>query len=234
MRLFRFDKNIGDIMIINSVIGKVDGLEIDLKLSDGVNFIFYTDKSERLLYEKIFRLAFDEYYYADDFYENHDIELEFNMKCSIDCKLHYKTYTISDIGTHLDEEFEFAGMRLNANKSELKLAADLTNGLLKKRGYKRFFNCYDILPTEDDDIECILKEVYSQEEFFNTSLIAKLYGYIRGLSPKFVDAERPASCIYLQTVNFIWKDLMTTTRCSVYRNILNLSRQKKWQTDTHI
>lgn len=48
-------------MIINSVIGKVDGLEIDLKLSDGVNFIFYTDKSERLLYEKIFRLAFDEY-----------------------------------------------------------------------------------------------------------------------------------------------------------------------------
>ena len=58
MRLFRFDKNIGDIMIINSVIGKVDGLEIDLKLSDGVNFIFYTDKSERLLYEKIFRLAF--------------------------------------------------------------------------------------------------------------------------------------------------------------------------------
>ena len=80
MRLFRFDKNIGDIMIINSVIGKVDGLEIDLKLSDGVNFIFYTDKSKRLLYEKIFRLAFDEYYYADDFYENHDIVLEFNMK----------------------------------------------------------------------------------------------------------------------------------------------------------
>ena len=42
MRLFRFDKNIGDIMLINSVIGKVDGLGIDLKLSDGVNFIFYT------------------------------------------------------------------------------------------------------------------------------------------------------------------------------------------------
>lgn len=101
MRLFRFDKNIGDIMIINSVIGKVDGLEIDLKLSDCVNFIFYTDKSERLLYEKIFRLAFDEYYYADDFYENHDIELEFNMKCSIDCKLHYKTYTISVIAMSL-------------------------------------------------------------------------------------------------------------------------------------
>ena len=99
-------------MIINSVIGKVDGLEIDLKLSDGVNFIFYTDKSgvnfifytdkrKRLLYEKIFRLAFDEYYYADDFYENHDIELEFNMKCSIDCKLHYKTYTISVIAMSL-------------------------------------------------------------------------------------------------------------------------------------
>ena len=202
MRLFRFYKNIGYIMIINSVIGKVDGLEIDLKLSDGVNFIFYTDKSERLLYEKIFRLAFDEYYYADDFYENHDIELEFNMKCSIDCKLHYKTYTISDVGTHLDEEFEIAGMRLNANRSELKLAADLTNGLLKKRGYKRFFNCYDILPTEDDDIEHILKEAYSQEEFFNTSLIAKLYGYIRGLSPKFVDAEKTCKLYILANGKF--------------------------------
>lgn len=186
-------------MKIEKLTATINGIKIDATLSDGVNFLFYKNDSEKNFYKKALEFAFNEIDISDEFYENNDMQVRIEIN---DRKV---VYTLEY------DNMEFYGVRaLSENLFiEGKIAPvyyhEIYNGLiksyLKKNGYYRIFDCCQEYsnPCEPNYLSDIVEK---KNEELNKSEMTALYDYIKNIKPVFVNKKKTARLMLLANGEF--------------------------------
>lgn len=186
-------------MKIKKVSATINGININRTLSDGVNFLFYKNESEKKFYKKTFELAFDENYNEDDFYKKNDVEVRIEITdANIDYTLIYgKAEFCGD--RELMEGFLIEGKYVNVYCNEI--CEGFIKSYLKKNGIDRIFDCdedYLAFRTPKD----ILDKIEKKKKEGNEIYLSELYGYIKNIEPVSIDKRNNCRLMLLSNGEF--------------------------------
>lgn len=180
-------------MKIIKLTATINGIKIDATLSDGINFVFYKNESEKKFYKKAFELAFDAYYHEDDFYKNNDVEVEIEINdANIDYTLLYGSVELCE-SRELMEGLLIEGKNVNVWCNEI--CKGLIKSYLKKNGYSRVFDCDDYINMHDPHY--LIEMFEKKNKNLGESMLAELYNCIKNIKPVFINKKRTARLMLL-------------------------------------
>ena len=178
-------------MKLKKIKATINECSIDCDLTEGINFVFYENETQKNCYIKAFQLLFDEAYYADDFYQKNRVKVTFEMSDNeIDYTLKYST---------IKDEFLFQELEIEGKKAPFfhEMTENLINGYLKKNGIFRFFDVDDIITFTPDYVLTRKKDKLSDLENLST-----LFEYLKNISPVFINKQKDCKLMLLRNGNY--------------------------------
>lgn len=174
---------------------KIDDCAVDFEFDDGVNFVFYADETQRSVYKKAFELLFYDTYYADEYYELHNVEVSADI---VDCEVNFELRYETAFAGALWENLLIEGKQSSVWYHEI--SDGLINGYLKKNGDSRMFDAGENVRFIDSPkalLDSIGKKGKETSEY-----LAGLLNYIKNIEPVFINKQKDCRLLLLANGEF--------------------------------
>lgn len=174
---------------------KIDDCAADFEFDDGVNFVFYADEKQREVYKKAFELLFYDTYYADEYYELHNVEVGIDI---VDCEVHFELrYATAFVGA-VWENLLIEGKQSSVWFQEI--SKGLIDKYLKKNGDCRMFDEGNDVGSFDSP-KALLYDAGKKEKE-TSEYYAGLLNYIKNIEPVFINKQKDCRLLLLANGEF--------------------------------
>lgn len=187
-------------MEIKKIKASINGRSIESDLTSGVNFIFYNDIYDKTLLEKATQPAFDNAYYADDFYAKNNVNIRIDIiHCGISYTLIYQSVEFGECNETV-ENLLIERKIMGECCSDIQ--KDIVERHLKKNGCDRMlvFNEERLIPYRTP------KDIFDEafpiggDEYVRKK--AALYDYAGSIKPLYIDKQKKYKLMLLADGSF--------------------------------
>lgn len=180
-------------MKIESIVATINGQYFYEKLSDGVNFIYYSGEDERISYQKAFQLAFDNVYYADTFYQKNDVNVQVELTDeNLSYRLEYEKWEFDETGD-IHENLFIEGKPAPVYCPEIR--EGLIASYLKKHGDRRMLDCGEGFSLYEP--KEIIEQCFQKEETDFSECLMRLCDYLKNSKPMFINRQKNCRLLLL-------------------------------------